>query len=482
MTDAEYMKRALKLAEKGRGRTRPNPMVGAVIVKDGKIIGEGFHERFGGPHAERNALAACVGSPKGSTIYVTLEPCCHYGKTPPCTDALIEAGIRRVVVGCLDPNPLVAGRGAAILRQKGIQAEVVEGTLREECERLNEVFFHYIRTGRPFVVLKYAMTMDGKIATYTGESKWITGEAARRRVHEDRGRFAAIMAGVGTVLADDPLLTCRIPGGTNPLRIICDTTLRTPLDASVVTTAARDADGAQSAGEEAAKEVGKAGGEAAEEVGKAGEEAAEEVGKAGEEGADGSWEKAQGDGGDGGDRAETLLVTYCQDKEKRRLFEEAGCQVLVLPQRANGSGGQLAFGSLPDGDGPPGTPGDPGDELAPEGSRHGSGPQERPGNSGGKGGIDLMELMVLLGERGVDSVLLEGGGELNWSALESGIVSKVQAYVAPKIFGGARAKTPVAGPGAQKPAQGFRLAHSTVTKLGEDFLIESEVISCLQES
>lgn len=198
--DMEYMQLALALARKGCGWVAPNPMVGAVIVKDGEIIGQGWHEKCGQPHAERNALASCTKSPRGATMYVTLEPCCHTGRQPPCTDAILEAGIRRVVVGSGDPNPLVAGKGIQILRAHGI--EVTENVLREECQRLNEVFFHYIRTKRPFVVMKYAMTLDGKIAAYTGASKWITGEKARNHVQEQRHRYSAIMAGVGTVLAD----------------------------------------------------------------------------------------------------------------------------------------------------------------------------------------------------------------------------------------------------------------------------------------
>lgn len=210
-------------------------MVGAVIVKNGEVIGQGFHEKYGGPHAERNALASCKVPPDGATLYVTLEPCCHFGKTPPCTEVILKSGISRVVIGHGDPNPLVAGKGAELLRQRGI--EVVEGVLEEECGRLNEVFFHYIRTQTPYVMMKYAMTMDGKIATAAGKSKWITGEAARQRVHRDRSHYTAIMVGVGTVLADDPLLTCRIENSRNPMRIICDTHLFTPTSSQVVTTA-----------------------------------------------------------------------------------------------------------------------------------------------------------------------------------------------------------------------------------------------------
>lgn len=226
MNDTDYMRLALELAERGRGWTNPNPMVGAVIVKDGRVIGEGYHHRCGALHAEREAFAACRESPAGATLYVTLEPCCHHGRQPPCTEAILEAGISRVVVGSGDPNPLVAGKGLDILRAHG--AEVETGVLQPECDALNAVFFHYIRTRQPYVVMKYAMTLDGKIATRTGASRWITGEKARERVHQDRRRYAAIMAGVGTVLADDPLLTCRMEGGRNPVRVICDTHLRTP--------------------------------------------------------------------------------------------------------------------------------------------------------------------------------------------------------------------------------------------------------------
>ncbi len=235
MTDQEYMALALQLAEKGAGWTSPNPMVGAVLVKDGEIIGRGYHAKCGGLHAERAALAACTGAPAGATLYVTLEPCCHHGRQPPCTEAILQAKIARVVVGSGDPNPLVAGKGLDLLRAHGVQ--VTEGVLDRECRALNHVFFHFIQTGRPYVVLKYAMTLDGKLAAYTGASQWITGEQARRHVHTQRSRYRAILVGVGTVLADDPQLTCRLEGGRDPLRVVCDTNLRTPLTANVVRTA-----------------------------------------------------------------------------------------------------------------------------------------------------------------------------------------------------------------------------------------------------
>ena len=235
MEDLDHMRLAVELAKRGTGWTAPNPLVGAVLVKDGTIIGQGWHAKCGELHAERHALQNCTASPRGATLYVTLEPCCHQGRQPPCTEAILAAGIRRVVVGSMDPNPLVAGKGVELLRTHGVEVET--GVLREQCDALNPVFFHYIRTKRPYVVMKYAMTMDGKIATRTGASQWITGEEARQRVHQDRHRYTAIMAGVGTVLTDDPLLTCRMEGGKNPVRIICDTHLRTPLESRIVRTA-----------------------------------------------------------------------------------------------------------------------------------------------------------------------------------------------------------------------------------------------------
>lgn len=216
--DRQYMKMALELAQKGMGFTAPNPMVGAVIVKNGRIIGQGYHRKYGELHAEREALAVCTEEPKGASIYVTLEPCCHYGKQSPCVNAILEAGIRRVIIGSSDPNPLVAGKGIRILKDYGI--EVTENILKEECDKLNEAFFYYIQNKKPYVVMKYAMTMDGKIAAYTGESKWVTGEAARIHVQKQRLKYTGIMVGVGTVLADDSILTCRLENSRNPVRII----------------------------------------------------------------------------------------------------------------------------------------------------------------------------------------------------------------------------------------------------------------------
>ena len=360
MDDSSYMALAVELAERGVGWVSPNPLVGAVLVKDGRIIGQGWHARCGGLHAEREAFAACTESPVGATLYVTLEPCCHHGRQPPCTEAILEAGISRVVVGSGDPNPLVAGKGLEFLRAHGVEVEA--GVLQAECDALNDVFFHYIRTKRPYVVMKYAMTLDGKIATRTGASQWITGEAARSRVHQDRHRYAAIMVGVGTVLADDPLLTCRMEGGRNPVRVICDTHLRTPLESQIVRTAGE---------------------------------------------------------------IPTILAVGEAASAQAAPYRDAGCQVWVLPER--------------------------------------------------DGHVDLSALMERLGAAEIDSVLLEGGGTLNWAALESGIVQRVQAYIAPKLFGGRDAKSPVAGLGVELPAQAVGLKNITVTPIGEDFLLESEV-------
>ena len=227
------MRRALSLAAKGEGRTSPNPMVGAVIVRQGGVVGEGWHQRAGRPHAEVEALKQAGSRAQGADMVLNLEPCCHHGRTPPCTDALIAAGIRRVYVGMQDPNPQVAGKGARALRRAGI--EVTTGILRKECERLNEVFIKYIRTGLPFVTLKAAISLDGKIATSSGESQWITGAAARKVVHGIRNRVDAIVVGAGTVLKDDPQLTTRLgkKKGRNPVRVVLDTESMVPLKARV---------------------------------------------------------------------------------------------------------------------------------------------------------------------------------------------------------------------------------------------------------
>lgn len=354
------MKRAIELAEKGEGWVHPNPKVGAVIVKDDKVIGEGYHEKFGQLHAERNAIASLKESAEGATIYVTLEPCCHHGKTPPCTEAIIENKIARVVIGSRDPNPLVAGKGAEILRKAGIQVE--EDFMRQECDSLNPVFFHYITTGLPYVIMKFAMTADGKIATKTGASKWISGEESRKEVHRLRHACMGIMAGIGTVMADDPLLNCRIENGRDPVRIICDSSLRISMDSQIVKTAGK---------------------------------------------------------------IETIIACAGADKEKAALLEKAGIEVLDIPT---------------------------------EGARP-----------------DLKKLMKILGERGIDSVLIEGGGTLNEDALRCGIVNEVRAFIAPKLFGG-RAKSPVMGEGVLTPDQAYGLKMEQVKQTGDDLLVIYKVI------
>lgn len=360
MSHKKYMSYALTLARRGAGYVHPNPLVGAVIVKNGKIIGEGYHENYGGLHAERNALKNCRENPEGATLYVTLEPCSHFGKTPPCTEAIIESRIARVVIGSPDPNPLVNGKGVAILKAAGIK--VVQNIMLEECQLLNEEFFYFISNQRPFVTMKYAMTMDGKIATESGESQWITGEAAREQVHKDRNIASAIMVGIGTVIKDDPMLTCRFGQGKNPIRIICDTHLKMPEQCRIMETA---------------KQV------------------------------------------------PTIIATCNTDVARHALYEKAGCQVLVVPEE--------------------------------------------------KGHLDLTALMEELGRQKIASLILEGGGTLNAAALSAGIVNKVQAYIAPKLFGGALAKSPVEGTGVISPSLAYMLTDSKVTMFGEDMLIESRV-------
>lgn len=235
MDDAAYMRRALRLAARARGLTRPNPMVGAVLVKNGDILAEDYHRRAGMPHAEALVLGRAGGKAAGATLYVTLEPCCHTGKrTPPCTGAIVKGGVGRVVSAMKDPNPMVSGRGLEELEREGI--EVATGVLESEARRLNEAYVKFMTLKRPFVVLKTAMTLDGKIATQTGQSRWITGEKARRLVHRLRSSVDAVMTAVGTARADDPELTARIRGGINPRRVLIDPELRTPPEARIFKT------------------------------------------------------------------------------------------------------------------------------------------------------------------------------------------------------------------------------------------------------
>lgn len=346
----KYMQRAIELAKLGIGKVNPNPLVGAVIVKDGEIISEGYHRVYGDLHAERNAFLNLKNKEdaKGAEMYVTLEPCCHYGKQPPCTEAIIEHGISKVYVGSNDPNILVAGKGIQRLRDAGI--EVITEFMKEECDVLNPVFFHYITTKTPFVLMKYAMTLDGKIATRTGHSRWISNEVSRERVQQTRNALKGIMVGIGTVLNDDPRLTCRIEGSRNPIRIICDSKLRIPLTGNVVTTA---------------KEI------------------------------------------------PTIVATieprpeYMRLwEEQKRLLEKEGVEVLVVAEH-----------------------------------------EER---------LDLRDLMIKLGEKQIDGILLEGGSTLNYAALQAGIVNRIEAYVAPKLFGGSSSATPVGGEGVELATDAFQ--------------------------
>ena len=336
---------------------------------------KGYHKKCGELHAERNAIASLTESAEGATIYVTLEPCCHYGKTPPCTEAIIEQKIKRVVIGSRDPNPKVSGKGIKMLQEAGI--EVIEDFMREECDRLNPVFFHYITTKTPYVVMKYAMTLDGKIATKTGASKWITGEAARAEVQHMRHRYMGIMAGIGTVLADDPMLNVRVEGWKSPIRILCDSGLRIPLDGQIV------------------KSAGKY----------------------------------------------RTIVAYADSENteaKRKRLHEMGVETICCPDENNQ--------------------------------------------------VDLKKLMKYLGEEGIDSILLEGGGTLNDSALRAGIVQEVQAFIAPKLFGGMNSKTPVEGIGVRFPSEAVKLKCTDICQIGEDIRItcqgcgKEQEESCLQES
>jgi diaminohydroxyphosphoribosylaminopyrimidine deaminase/5-amino-6-(5-phosphoribosylamino)uracil reductase len=242
-TDFLHLARAIELADAGRGRTTPNPLVGAVVVKDGEVLGEGFHTAYGAPHAEREALAACAAADThGATMYVSLEPCCHHGLTPPCTDALLEAGIARVVVGSDDPTEKAAGRGLGILRDEGVEIVMADGEWAARARLVNQPFRKHARTGRPYVLFKSAMTLDGKVATRTGDSKWISGEASRQLGHQWRAECDAVAVGIGTALADDPLLTARNlshpPVHRQPRRIVFDSEARLPLDSQLVRGAA----------------------------------------------------------------------------------------------------------------------------------------------------------------------------------------------------------------------------------------------------
>lgn len=361
MTDETlYMKKAMELAKKGNGHTNPNPLVGAVIVKNNTIISEGYHECFGGLHAEINAFTQAKESVEGATMYVTLEPCSHYGKTPPCALAIIEKGIKKVVVGMLDPNPLVSGKGIAMLKEHGIEVEV--GILEVEIMKMNEIFIKYISTQLPFCILKTAMTLDGKIATVSGESKWISCKQSRTQVHQLRQQVGAIMVGVQTVLIDNPTLSTRLDDVkiSHPLRIIVDSKGRVPVDSKVMERCSNQ---------------------------------------------------------------KTLIATTHQmSQEKRKEIEENGHQVIVCPMK--------------------------------------------------EAGVDLKYLMAQLGMMGIDSVLIEGGSTLNFSALKEGIVDKVITYIAPMIIGGQTAITPIGGGGITELKESIKLKNIQVSKVGDDIRLE----------
>jgi diaminohydroxyphosphoribosylaminopyrimidine deaminase/5-amino-6-(5-phosphoribosylamino)uracil reductase len=359
--DVKYMRRALELAEEGSGFTNPNPVVGAVIVKEGKIIGEGYHKAYGSHHAEINAFNNAKEDVKGATMYVTLEPCSHFGKTPPCANAIIEKGIQKVIVALQDPNPQVEGKGIKLLRENGI--EVVAGVLEEESRKLNEIFIKYITTNEPFLILKTAMTLDGKISTYTGDSKWITNEKSREYVHKLRHRVAAIMVGIGTVLQDNPYLNTRLGDGEgrDATRIIVDTSARISLEANMLNM------------KSSAKTI--------------------------------------------------IATTELASRQKLQELENKGVEIIMTPLVNNQ--------------------------------------------------VDLKYLMKALGERKIDSVLLEGGSEINYSAIEADIVDKMIAFIAPKLIGGRTAKTPVGGLGRALMKDAVTINEIEVHRFDNDIMLEA---------
>jgi diaminohydroxyphosphoribosylaminopyrimidine deaminase / 5-amino-6-(5-phosphoribosylamino)uracil reductase len=352
--DTKFMKISLGLAKKGAGKVFPNPLVGAVLVKNSKIVGSGYHQYFGGPHAEVNALAAAGEKARGADLYVNLEPCAHYGKTPPCTKALIAAGVRRVFVAMTDPNPLVAGKGRRALVKNKIAVSI--GCLEQEARELNRYYIHYMKAKRPYVTSKWAMSADGKIATRTGDSKWISNEGSRQYAHLLRSQSEAIIVGGNTVLKDDPLLTVRhIKGARNPLRIVLDRKLSIPLGARILNR-----------------------------------------------------------------QAKTIVV--CQgkiDTGKAKSLMKKGAEVWQVK--------------------------------------------------------NLLELLQKLANRGVARVLIEGGGMVHTSFLESGLVDKVAVFIAPLIIGGAKAVTPVAGAGAEKIAQAVNLKNVKFRIFADNVMMEGEI-------
>lgn len=355
----EYMKLALELAKKGLGRTSPNPAVGAVVVKDGEVVGKGFHRRAGEDHAEVVALKEAGEKAEGAELYVTLEPCSHYGKTPPCTQAIIASGIKKVYAAVLDPNPLVSGKGIKRLRECGIEVEV--GLLHEEAWEINEAFFHYITKGRPFVALKMAMTLDGKIATRSRDSKWVTGEKAREFVHRLRNTYDAVLVGIGTVLADDPMLNVRLEEKDvrDPVRLIVDGFLEIPEESRIVKTAQKQ---------------------------------------------------------------KTIIYTSRKaQREKVQTLEGLGVEVVEVGEEAD---------SLP-----------------------------------------LEAVLLDLAQRGIMSVLVEGGSRINGYLWDRRLVDKVYWFIAPRICGGEKALSPIGGWGVERMEDAVYLQKTRVTRRGEDILI-----------
>lgn len=360
--DKKYMRMAIDLALNGQGHVNPNPMVGAVIVRDGHVLSSGWHRVYGDLHAERDALSRCVGDPAGATMYVTLEPCCHHGKQPPCTDAIMAAGISRVVAGMGDPNPLVAGHGLEILRRAGI--EVSCGLFQNRIRHINRVFVKYITTKRPWVVLKSAMTLDGRIAARTGDSKWVSGEESRRLVHELRGRYSGIVAGIGTAVADDPMLNCRLDGMRQPVRFIVDSRASLPLDSALVRTA--------------------------------------------------------------GEYRTVVVHTADAPQQRLEALRSRGVELLECPS---------------------------------------------VGTAASQGKVDLSAMMDRIGAMGIDSLLVEGGAELNWSMVAGGLVDEYYIFLAPKIIGGRNAKGPVGGEGFARMAEAVPVKVDSVTPCGTDWLV-----------
>ncbi len=361
-THIAFMQRALDLARQAKGRTSPNPLVGAVIVKDGKVIGEGYHKKAGTAHAEVHALNAAGENAKGATLYTNLEPCCHWGRTPPCTAALIDAGIAHVYIAEVDPNPSVAGKGVQQLQNAGINVHT--GVCAQEASDLNEVHRKYIRTGKPFVILKTAMSLDGKIATTSGESQWITSEASRQRGHEVRNAVDAILVGRGTVERDNPSLTTRLQNreGQDATRIVLDSHGKTSTDARIF--------------------------------------------------------NAESESG------VIVAATAEAPSENVDALEKAGAEVITVPAT---HGNQVCFKSL----------------------------------------------MDILGKREITSVLIEGGGEINASAIAAGVVDKVMCFVAPKLIGGQDAPGPIGGAGIRSLADAVNLQRINITPMPErDLLIE----------